>query len=1237
MNRFTDEQLNAFDSNIHISVNANAGSGKTSVLIERYLRLVLNEFANGNRNINSVVAITFTKLAAQEMRSRIIIKIEKLIDEFNDDIKREYNTNLHDLKIICEKMSVAPVMTIHSFCYSLLREFPIEADISPNYSELDEYEAFLYKKSAIDEVIENIYAEPDNYPKEFELIARYGMNSINDNVVLMLNSKEKFREVKQLYMRENSLLVEDLNDFFSSALAKFFSGLKDFTSSLDYDYYKIKPEAEDVVNVALLRIVGGELQLSDYVEIYDKLASIKLSRSNFFTKYMAFLVDFFPEIDTKLISEFRKEYYENWDLNGKYFNDVRTLINISEIALEALMNKQHDEAKYDFDDSMLFTLDLLQRNAFDARKKIASRIKYLMVDEFQDTNALQYEIIKHILEIDESVLPQNKLFIVGDPKQSIYGFRSADVKVFGTATEDIVKLNSELTKEVCDERDKIGKQNLTVTFRLRPVLTAFNNIIFSSLMGDEGHLKSSEYEVTYSPFVAGRMVEELKQSVIESETLGNHFGSVHCLVAIDENDDTNPIVDDLTNVLGNESDAQNKEEDLVVNFILKIVNGETDLTVLDEETGERLPCLGDIAILCRKKKSIQKIANALMQHNLPYVISSGRGFYDAQEVIDVMSFLTFINNPADDLALASILRSPMFGIADSTILRISRLNQLDTLYEKMEHFVSNSDLNSNERTRRAYGIINSFLEISVELPLPRLINKIISETAYIGSWSGQPAIQQIKANLQQLIKFSIAFERRGFSMLHDFIKQFEILSEISGEKEASFNTSANAVKLMTCHASKGLEFPIVFLYNMNERAGKNSILDTNKDCGVKMSFKHVAKDSNIPLKTSIPAQLYVKQKNKQAETAELKRLLYVACTRAKDHLILSTELKLNKDGMASLKEFSELLRDANQVFNPASLIAMQRLNVPVEIRTLSSRLSIYSDGRVQVESVPFKFNINFHFQGDTPETRTYKYLNLGNDEQIKLLLGQFIPDSLEQVNFISASKYALFRNDKKAFLDRYILGLSDSHYNGNAVLELNDTKDDTPGTQFGLIVHHVFEHLKLWVEQDGSVNKSFLQKQCIDSSEKFGITKSEIIAQVLKIILKVASTKFFRNHAANLLNSEQEIVLNMPFRNSSLVGILDLLFERNSDQIEIWDWKSNAITNEQIEEVALSYIPQLEFYSYLIWRRYKNVKSITCRLIFTNLATDDNDDWCFTHIIDSSEFSNLNNKIETDFDEILLL
>ncbi|PKL84630.1 MAG: hypothetical protein CVV22_12130 [Ignavibacteriae bacterium HGW-Ignavibacteriae-1] len=1234
MNRFTDEQLKAFDSNIHISVNANAGSGKTSVLIERYLRLVLNEFAHGNRNINSVVAITFTKLAAQEMRSRIIIKIEKLIDEFDDNIKREYNTNLKDLKIIREKMSVAPVMTIHSFCYSLLREFPIEADISPNYSELDEYEAFLYKKAAIDEVIENIYAEPDNFPSEFELLVRYGMNLINTNVTLMLNSKEKFREIKQIYTRDNSQLIDDLQDFFRSAFANFFSKLRDFTHSVGYDYNKIKPEAEDIVNVAMLRIATEVLLLSDLLDIYDKLASIKLSRCNFFTKYNDFLCDNHPEIEINLIREFYKDYYKNWDLCGKYFDDVRALISISDMALETLMNKQHDEAKYDFDDSMLFTLDLLERNAFDARKKIASRIKYLMVDEFQDTNALQYEIIKHIMEINDSVPPQNRLFIVGDPKQSIYGFRSADVKVFGTATEDIVKLNSEKALET---PSNIGKQNLTVTFRLRPVLTAFNNLIFNSLMGAEGQAKSSEYEVSYSPFVAGRMVEELKQSVAETDTLSNHLGSVHCLVAVNEYVDTKQILDDLLTNTDAQPDSHKKEEDLVVNFILKIVNGETDLTVKDEQIGERLPCLGDIAILCRKKKSIQTIANALMHHNLPYVISSGRGFYDAQEVIDVMSFLTFINSPADDLALASILRSPMFGLADSTILRISRLNNFDTLFEKLAHFISNPEFNANAKTARAFEIINSFLEISVELPLPRLINKIITETAYIGSWSGQPAIQQIKANLQQLIKFSIAFERRGFSMLHDFIKQFEILSEISGEKEASFNTSANAVKLMTCHASKGLEFPIVILYNMNVRAGKNSVLDTNKDCGVKMSFKHGNAESNIPLKLDIPAQLYVKQKNKQAETAELKRLLYVACTRAKDHLILSTEMKINQKGVASLREFAELLRNADPIFSPASLIAMEKLNSPVEVRTFQARQSIYSDNRVQDEAIPFKFNINFHFHGDAPESRKYKFASNLNKDDVKLLTGQFIPDSLEQVNYISASKYALFRNDKKAFSDRYILGLTDSYHGGDTDIELSDTRDDTPGTQFGLIIHHVFENLSLWLAQDGDVNIEKLRKQCISSSENFGIIKPEIIERVFETVSKTASTGFFRVHAANLLNSEQEIVLNMPFRNSFLVGIIDLLFERDGDHIEVWDWKSNAITNEQIGEVAASYVPQLEFYSYLLWRRFKNVKSITCRLIFTNIASDDNNDWCFTYKIDSSEFAQLNERIETDFDEILLL
>jgi ATP-dependent exoDNAse (exonuclease V) beta subunit len=164
-----------------------------------------------------------------------------------------------------------------------------------------------------------------------------------------------------------------------------------------------------------------------------------------------------------------------------------------------------------------------------------------------------------------------------------------------------------------------------------------------------------------------------------------------------------------------------------------------------------------------------------------------------------------------------------------------------------------------------------------------------------------------------------------------------------------------------------------------------------------------------------------------------------------------------------------------------------------------------------------------------------------------------------------------------------------------------------------------------------------LRKQCISSSENFGITKLEIIDKVFETVSKTAATKFFRVHAANLLNSEQEIVLNMPFRNSFLVGIIDLLFERDDDHIEVWDWKSNAITPEQIGEVAASYVPQLEFYSYLLWRRFKNVKNITCRLIFTNIATDENNDWCFTYTINSSEFANLNERIERDFDEILLL
>lgn len=1223
MNIFTEEQNSAFDDKIHISVNANAGSGKTQVLTERYLRIILKEFASGNKNINSVVAITFTRLAAQEMKTRIIRKVENLINEFNDDIRSFYKTDLNLLKIIREKISAAPILTIHSFCNMLLREYPIEAGISPNFSELDEYDSYILKQNVINEIIEDVFDDTVSNKSAYEFISKYGVNNTKEYLKLLTESKEKFNEVFSIYQQKTELLIAQVDKFFIDLLYDYFNKLFIFRQSEGYE--KVRPTDDAEIISIMKNLTKRIYEIDDFVEVYNKIDLIKISRAKLITVFEKFISNNFNKFAHINIKDFLKNVLPNRKYQNQYFEDVKTLVNLGKIVIDKMLEYQHTESKYDFDDAMLFTLEMLERNDFDVRSKLASRIKYLMVDEFQDTNELQYRIIQYIIaalndKFDIKAHPGNNLFIVGDPKQSIYGFRSADVKVFGKASSNIVDVNKSILNEAS------GNINLSVTFRLRPILIAFINTIFERMMSQE---RDSEYDVTYSPFICGRMIDELYTKFESSNKLDEQFGSIHYLATFKDNNDNQ---DEIVNLI------DSKEDRLVINFITKVVNGETNLTVKADDGTERIPNLGDIAILCRKKKSISKLAQSFNQAQIPYIITSGQGFYETEEVLDILTFLAFINNYNDDLVLASLLRSPMFGLPDSTILRISRISRDHNLFEKLLIAAETDNFSEKFKIQRAVTILNSFLQDTVELPIPRLINRIITETAYLGVWQNKQLYNKVKANLNQLLNYAMNFEKKGFNSLYDFIIQFELLSQISGDKEASFNTDAEAVKLMTCHASKGLEFPIVIIYEINSQTGGNNLIQISKDYGINMPFKTVTDENSfIPYKIDVPPRKFVSFMNNSAEFAESKRLLYVASTRAKDHLVLSASFKVNQKDNISAKGFAELFQISNQIFTPDELYTMYQSGMPYIKRTFSTEQRVYQNGQINPIPIKFDYDVYFRFESDVPLNQSLIYRKVPERSNKVLMLEQIIPDDSVQLVFISASKYALYKKSKQSYIDKYILGLEEEP----ETLEfpdanLIDERIDTPGNIFGLILHHVFENLENWLNEKGA-DRDKLKTQCIKSAKKYDTKSNKIINEIFEQVFSITSQILFKDNINKIINSKRELVLNMPYRTGFLTGVVDLLIISDNNQIEIWDWKSNSISNDELDDVISSYIPQLDFYTYLISRLFPDVQTITCRLIFSYLSLQRNPKWHYCHTVNRREIENVIKSIEMEFDEILLL
>ena len=851
----------------HLAVTAGPGSGKTRVLVERFRNILEHTDAG----IENIVAITFSNKSASEMRERLRVEFDAQIAKHR---KTPDELRWRERK---RRLEAAVITTIHGFCSRLLRENPVEAVVDPQFSMLDEYTAGVMLDASAESAVTELIDSDDELGAQ--MVSAYGRPSLVGHLISVYTM-----------LRGLGISIDEAEAQTQATLLSF----DGFRARLDevgeivargYDVVagEAKPASrvkyEERVSELLnaWRGARGSLEREPHIEWADEFASIlravqESSPKKYGPQALKDWVDLVrATIGTKdAKSPCTLELAFN-DACARSFAPIifRTLRSMD--ALYAA--EKRNAAALDFDDLQIRVRGLLATHPEVARRA-RLRYRYFLVDEFQDTNNLQRDIV-NLLALSS---PDANLFIVGDRKQSIYAFRGAEVDVFSRSVAEI-------------ERSGGSAERLATNFRSDPRLVAFFNDFFARLMRPEpGDDRDTVEGLGFVEYEAG----EAERSPLDD------CPAVELLL------DTPPPdagkADDTPDeyVRREESSREREARRLSARIAQLVRNGERRVRLRTGDGDEaRAVRFGDIAILLRAMTAVKTYERALRRLGIPYYVVAGKGFYDREETTDVLSVLEFVDNRADELALAAVLRSPLFGVSDDSLLAL-RIDRFDAdgrrirsrsrpLFEALrahrdEPYVGLISADQHAALEEAYRTLAHILSIRNRVPISELIREVLHRTEYeIVAAAAEDGAQRL-SNLEKLVAIARHFERGSMRLLRDFIEYVRDFRRLEGrESEASVRSDADAVAILTVHKAKGLEFPVVAIPDL-QRLFMPPQADVLFDRGAGLAFKIPDRSGGL-----VPTGLHVAVTERKAlrERFESMRLFYVAATRAEDLLILS--------------------------------------------------------------------------------------------------------------------------------------------------------------------------------------------------------------------------------------------------------------------------------------------------------------------------------------------------------------
>ncbi len=1175
----TPEQIEAiYRTGTNILVSASAGSGKTFVMTERIINLILNGVSLKNLFIS-----TFTNKAAAELKLRLDKKIRETRAH-----ERSFE-EIHLLTTALQDLSTADIGTMDSFTLKFLKENFYLKNLDPTFRLLvDSTEQEVIKRDIFDQLVEEHLADQGIISQErfIQVMNNFSSDRKIDAFYSVLNKINTFADSLEnpIDWLENDFLngfstyqsFTDLPDTFTNGLQEslqeiYRALLENLSSGVITGPAKINNTEEFLANFEYLYDCLGQKQFQKFAEFYrqmkfqfvpnannkdnrdEVLEAQKLSLKTLITTNKARLDQFIEAI-------------KHQDIIEKYHQPASALTHDLQVIALAFYQRYHDyklkNACLEYADVTHLTIEILQENEV-LRKVYQTQYFEVMVDEYQDTNHLQEAMLRLLSNGKNS-------FMVGDVKQSIYGFRLADPSLFMSKYE------------AYQQPDADGKLiRLKENFRSYPEIINFTNQIFEHLMDKK----------------IGEMV----------------YGPEEKLV------------------VGNPKLAQETSPDLTAELLIykdeKSVSSETDDAVSTDElvvTAQAIRQLlskgtqpKDIVILVRSKTNNAEIERVLQSFDIPVVLDEGKmNYLQAMEVLVMLDVLRAIDNPLFDVSFVALLKSPLFDFSENDLAIISLQASNDVnFYDKYQKARCQNGLKADlidttlsVKLQHFENTFSKWCQLAHQESLHSLIWEIYRDTHYYDYVGGMKNGQLRQANLAALADRAATYESSGYKGLFQFIKMIDNFMDSKNDLAAvNIALPSDAVRVMTIHKSKGLEFPYVFILNVNKKFNTKDLssdLILSRKNGAGISFLADFKkeiDTEFPFAmvkmTTLPQMANALEKEYQALAEEM-RMLYVAFTRAVKKIYMVGKVdasKLDEDNQFIAYQtaafnangiLDDTLRQSSQGYLNWVLGVYQATTVK---KASGLKVRVVEDDDLK-DMVPVDQKNQLSFETLIAESKQYDDA-MATIEEVKL--AKQILDSADKLN----DKYTVGINlptiqTPSQIKKRYEHLISEqdvvvSNHQKYSQFEFLKTDKKVSPTELGSAVHELMQSLDF-----SNVTRETLS-QTIES-----LTVRDEVKQKIKVdqILSLFDTDFGQMMVTHHKSMTREAPFSMLKTDQAsgeqyvIRGIIDG-FIKLADKIILFDYKTDHFTNlEAIPEIKARYQMQMSLYAESLTTAFKQEK-----------------------------------------------
>jgi ATP-dependent helicase/nuclease subunit A len=1207
-------------------VAAAAGSGKTFVLVKRIMDRILDKIAP--LDIDRLLIVTFTNAAAAEMRERIGNAIEKAIEKDPENMQ---------LKKQAALLSSAQISTIDSFCMSVVKENYHALDIDPGFTIEDESVLALLRDDVLTELLDEEYTRAT--PEFMQLMASYTGHKDDEGVRSMIYKIRHYADSdprpEDWLDRAEEALDEgfDENGVFDGILTESKALIKSLLSRVEAmraialsplgpaPYDSTCDADRDYFNSLLCADTYEKLGEMLRTTAFSKMATISkkdIESGKILEEKKKAAADVRDEYKKKLGS-LKERYYAGTpeQLQGQYDltkGVTRELLRLTREFMKRCMAAQAERNAYGFSDVEHFAHQILCEKDEEGNivptavaKEMKERFDEIMIDEYQDSSFMQEDILKAVSG-EYGGIPN--LFMVGDVKQSIYGFRKARPELFN-------RKYSEFTAE--GEHRKI---DLFKNFRSRQVVLDSVNVLLSALM------KRDTAEIEYD------------------EKAALHFGSAEFTKDEEKHATELMLIDKDLVELQEDSEgaegANSREEIFDSSKDEKLSSART--TPMEREAlavGLRIKelekegfKLSDIAILVRTAKGVTEVfTKVLAKLGIPTCAETGSGFFAAVEIKKVLSYLKIIDNPCQDVAFAAVLYSHFVNMDAEEIAGIvadcgmKNGKRTGLLYDVARLAAAQG----NKKLSGFFTVYDELCRASEHLNVHDLLDLLYERTGYKDLVSVMPQGDRRRGNLENLIQLAMTFENSSYAGVHDFLRYIERLEDSEKDfGEAPAESGEGQVRIMTIHKSKGLEFPVVFLSCMGRQfndtdARDNLLCDQKLGVGIKcINLKKRTKDDGLKLR-------FLKKKKLMESRAEDVRTLYVALTRAKEKLIMTgtvdkMQQKIRTWAQRPLDDGALSYLDMSSAKNYVDFVAPKifsgmeedEISELFEAGTRTRRIS----GMCGTEEYSSGFVISCLWFAEEAAQKSLEgngddiHGSAGSEEDKETSLLQGFMDEIEaRRSFVYPFKGKADAPVKVSVSELKLIAIHDTEEEKAVMLETPTAAvDDEPesneeakpapakerkgarGAERGTLYHEVLEKLQymgdysnaaaciesLDAEISRLMEEGFLEKDILDTVSVKRLVKFCMSSVGQRMIAAFKNGKLYREQqfVYGLTNEEYRRFSHSDADTDMVMlqGVIDAFFEEN-DGLVLVDYKTDKVVSDAAKELTERYSVQLELYA----------------------------------------------------------